>query len=85
MQCEMLLAALTNDEKRQDDTERFVDEQLGYAQLFEVVTGKKMDDIYTPTCEWQDENLPEGPLTSAKFAKWMTSWSRKGKQVPGCA
>ena len=83
MQCEMLLAALTNDEKRQDDTERFVDEQLGYAQLFEVVTGEKMDDIYTPTREWQDENLPEGPLTSAKFAKWMTSWSRKGKQVPG--
>ena len=83
MQCEMLLAPLTKDEKRQDDTERFVDEQLGYAQLFEVVTGEKMDDIYTPTREWQDENLPEGPLTSAKFAKWMTSWSRKGKQVPG--
>ena len=79
----MLLAALTNDEKRQDDTERFVDEQLGYAPLFEVVTGEKMDDIYTPTRGWQDKNLPEGPLTSAKFAKWMTSWSRKGKQVPG--
>ena len=62
---------------------RYLPTYLGYAQLFEVVTGEKMDDIYTPTREWQDENLPEGPLTSAKFAKWMTSWSRKGKQVPG--
>ena len=83
MQCEMLLAVLTNDEKRQDDTEWLVDEQRGYAQLFEVVTGEKMDDIYTPTREWQDKNLPEGPLTSAKFVKWMTSWIQKGKQVPG--
>ena len=62
MQCEMLLAALTNDEKRQDDTERFVDEQLGYAELFEVVTGEKMDDIYTPTREWQDENCQKDRL-----------------------
>ena len=83
MQCEMLLAALMNEEKRQVDTGRFVDEQLGYAQLFEVVTGERINDIYTPTREWQDETLPEGRLTSVKFAKWMTSWSRKGKQLPG--
>ena len=51
VQCEMLLAALTNDEKRQDDTEQFVDNQLGYAELFKAVTGEKMEDIDTPSRE----------------------------------
>ena len=54
MQCDLLLAAITNPDKRNKEPEQYQDEVLDCAQLLLMVTGEKLEDLYTPKTKWEN-------------------------------